>query len=240
MGFLRLPALAAVAALCSLLASCIDGHEEIWVNADGSGRAELRYDIPAKAARFQGGEAGVSRLVGSLLKEMPSHSHEVVKDGDRLKVRVNLSFRSPDQIKSLAASAGSAKAPSSFQHLAGIFRIAREMRTVNFTRTISPARALPTSFIPREELEGRKLTYIVHLPVAATESSATRVENGGRTLIWDETLTAAIREPVVVHFKADFPVPRWVIATGIAGFIVLAAAGAVVFRLVMKRRMTQG
>ena len=57
-----------------LLASCIDGREEVWVNADGSGRADVSYSLPVAAARFQGGEAGVRRKIEGVLKEAPGIS----------------------------------------------------------------------------------------------------------------------------------------------------------------------
>ena len=98
----------------------------------------------------------------------------------------------------------------------------RDLLDVDFTRTVSPAKALPVAFIPSSEFEDRKLTYIVHLPVPVVETNANRVEDGGRTLTWEQPLTAAIRTPIIVHFKAKIPLPPWLIA-GIWGVVILIA-----------------
>jgi hypothetical protein len=213
---------AAIAILCALLSSCINGREEIWLNADGSGRADLFYDVPAAAARFQGGAAGIDKLIGSLIEKLPDHSHEITQQDDRLKVRVKVSFKSPEELTSLTSSVSGRKVPSSLEHLGGIFEVKQDLLDVDFTRTISPAKALPVAFIPRSEFENRKLTYIVHLPVRAVETNADRVENGGRTLTWEQPLAAAIREPIVVHFKAKIPLPAWLIAA-VWGVVILIA-----------------
>ena len=42
-----------IASLCliaALLSSCIDGREEFWLRGDGSGAAEVVYEVPAAAA----------------------------------------------------------------------------------------------------------------------------------------------------------------------------------------------
>ncbi|MBX3739697.1 MAG: hypothetical protein KF712_01795 [Akkermansiaceae bacterium] len=218
-----------------LLTSCIDGREEVWLAADGSGRAHFRYDIPATAAKFQGGMKGVEELLDSLLADFPGSTREVVVDGDRLKVEVKLAFKSVDEISEMTSSLEGRRVPGSMEHLAGIFDVKREGLAVDFTRTVSPGKALPTAFIPASEFRDRRLTYILHLPVVPQESTATRTENGGLTQIWDQPLSAAIRRPVVIHFKAKIPVPGWIIAAG-AGLVSVMAGGVFVVVRKMRRR----
>ncbi len=221
-------------AACSLLlSSCIDGREEVWLEADGSGRAHFRYDIPATAAKFQGGTKGVEELLDSLLADFPGSTRDVAIDGDRLRVEVKLAFASVEEISKMKSSMDGQRVPGSMEHLAGVFDVKREGLSVDFTRTVSPGKALPTSFIPASEFRDRRLTYILHLPVVPQESTATRTENGGLTQIWDQPLSAAIRKPVVIHFKAKIPVPGWIIATG-AGLASVMACG--VFLVVRKMR----
>lgn len=232
MTFLRAIALAALAVVSLSLTSCIDGREEVWLNGDGSGRAHFTYDIPATAAKFQGGIEGVMELLDSVLKDFPSATREVTQQGDRLKVDVRLNFASADEIARISSSASGGKAPPSFKHLAGIFEVSRHLRTVDFTRTVSPGKALPTAFIPASEFKDRKLTYILHLPVVPTESTADRVEDGGLTQIWEQPLTAALRKPMVIHFKAKIPIPGWLIGAVVG--VVLGIAG--VFYVMLRRR----
>jgi hypothetical protein len=230
MIFFRLTALAILAIVTPLLSSCIDGREEVWVNADGSGRADLRYEVPATAARLRGGEEGVRQLIADLLKDTPTATHEVVQEGDRLKIRVKMDFQSPGDLKSITSSSSAKqKAPASFQYLAGKFDVRRDFRTVDFTRTISPGKALPTVLIPPSEFKDRKLTYILHLPMVPSETTATRVENNGRTLVWEKPLSGDIRQPLVVHFKAKIPVPPWLIASAAGVALLLLSVPALLF-----------
>lgn len=202
----------AVIAAC-LLTSCIDCHEEIWLEADGSGRADISYTLPAAAAKFQGGEDGVRKLIGKFLAEtnaVHSSNCEVTTEGDRLKIRVRASFDSALDLKEISTGGPMSQLPSSASTLAGKVEASVKGRTVDLTRTISPGAALPGSmFMPASNFEGHRLVYIIHLPTAAEESNATRTQDDGRTLVWDFPLEHAIRTPVSTHFKAEIPIPRW-------------------------------
>ncbi|RYD32409.1 MAG: hypothetical protein EOP87_12880 [Verrucomicrobiaceae bacterium] len=224
-----------LAACALLLSSCIDGREEVWLEADGSGRAHFRYDIPATAAKFQGGTEGVEDLLDSLLKDFPGSSREVAIDGDRLKVEVKLAFASVSEISKMKSSISRQRVPGSMEHLAGIFDVKREGLSVDFTRTVSPGKALPTAFIPASEFRDRSLSYILHLPVVPEASTATRTENGGLTQIWEQPLSAAIRQPVVIHFKAKIPVPGWIIAAGVGALSVMAGGIFLMVRRIRRR-----
>lgn len=231
--------LAIVAAL--LLASCIDGREEIWLNADGSGRADIRYSLPAAAARFQGGAEGVGRMLGEFLKTAPglTHSnHEVVTEGDRLKIRVQASFDSARDLGKVSRSDPMHKLPSSANGLAGEVKVAMDGRTIDFSRKIAAGNALPgIGFMPGSPMKDRNLTYILHLPVAAVESNAMRVENEGRTLVWDYPLAQAVKGPVVTRFKVRVPVPGWLWATGAGGVAVVAAGMVFSWRRFLRRNV---
>lgn len=209
-----------------VLVSCIDSREEIWLHANGSGRADVSYSLPAVAARFQGGEAGVGRLIGEFLKKTPAittSSFEVVTDQDRLKIHILATFDSALDLKEISKGKSLEKLPSSATHLAGEISVALHGRTVGFSRTIAPGKALPGAiFLPPSQFQGRNLTYIIHLPAAASESNATRTEDAGRTLVWDYPLAEAIQNPVTLRFKAKIPIPAWASAA-LAGVVLLLA-----------------
>ena len=222
-----------------LLLSCIDGREEIWLNPNGSGRADVSYSLPAAAARFQGGEAGVRRMIGDFLKDTPAitnSSYEVGTEGDRLNIRVQATFESARDLQKVSQGGGQDKLPSSARHLAGEMTVNVDGRTVDFARTIAPGKALPGAmFLPASQFEGRNLTYIIHLPTAATETNATRIDDGGRTLTWDYPLAGAVRNPFTLRFKAKIPIPKWMLAS--AGAAALAAGGLVFFACRKSRRV---
>ena len=222
-----------------LLVSCIDGREEIWLNADGSGRADFNYSFPASAARFQGGEAGVRKLIGKALadsKDLKSSLVEVKSEQDRIAVHVQVAFDSVKDIASLAPGPESPeKIPPAVEGLAGKFEVVAKGRHVNLSRTVSASQALPGSiFMPASNFAGRKLVYILHLPQLPDESNATRVEDGGKTLIWEVPLTQALKQPLLIHFKATVPIPRSWIAVGCGSGLLLIALA--VFGMVKWRK----
>jgi hypothetical protein len=221
------------ALIACLLSSCIDGHEEIWLNADGSGRAEVIYTVPAEAARFQGGEAGLGRLIGNFLKQatpLSNSSYQISTEGDRLKIQVNAAFKSALQLKKLSKGTADSKLPAAARYLAGEVDTHLSGRTLHFARTISPGKALPgSSFIPSSQTQSRKLTYIIHLPMAIEDSNATRTEDQGRTLIWDYPLVQALKQPFTTQFTAKVPIPTWAIFA--VSLIILAITAGIIWML---------
>jgi hypothetical protein len=218
-----------------LLASCIDGREEIWLHADGSGRAEVSYSLPAAAAKLQGGDTGVQRMIEGFLKDTPAISTsncEVTTVGDRMHIRVQTTFDSALELKDISMGAALNKLPSSATGLTGDFKVDVRGLTVDFSRTIKAGEALPgAGFMPVSRFKDRQLTYIIHLPEAATDSNATRIEDSGRTLVWDFPLAVAIQGPVVTRFTAPVPLPRWAAATGwVSAALVVLLAGRKLFR----------
>lgn len=216
-----------------LLSACIDGHEEIWLEANGSGRAEISYSLPQAAARFQGGEAGVSEMIEKFLADNPairSSSHRVRTEGDRLEIFVTATFGSALDLKEFATGPSLEALPSSASALAGEVMIETRGRTVDFARRIAPGSALPgASLLPASNFEGRSLRYTIHLPVAPLESNATRSLNGGRTLVWDFPLADAIRSPITTRFVAKVPIPPWLVAA--SALLLLSAAGLAFFAI---------
>jgi len=217
----------------SLLVSCIDGREEFWLNPDGSGKADISYTIPEVAAKFQGGAPGVSAMLGTFLAETPaikSSSHTVTILDGRMTIHVSASFDSLADFKQIGESQGTKSLPSSASGLTGEVEVTRDGRTFEFSRKIDAAKALPGSlFLPAKEFRDHKLTYIVHLPLAAAGSNALRTTDGGKTLVWEFPLAEAIKRPVEARFSATVPVPGWLLAsTGVGAILIALSAFFVV------------
>ena len=237
--FIRLLACAA----CLTLFSCIDGHEEYWLEADGSGRAAIHYEVPAAFAASLGGTPGVEALLDRFIRETPTLTNatrQVTRNGDRLTVELNASFRSVLELIT-AVSGDSALsggvAGSALDPLIGQFDVRQQGLTVDFTRTVFPAKALPGSFfLPAAQLDGRHLVYILHLPVPAQESNATRTEENGRTLIWDQPFKGGAVEQLPLRFKANLPLPWGLIAGGTAGLAGVLGLAVLAFRRLRRRR----
>jgi hypothetical protein len=211
--FIRLLAIASA----FFLVSCIDGYEEIWLNADGSGRAEVTYSIPSAAARFQGGESGVREMVEKFLKDAPgikTSSHEVTSIDGRLNLHVKVTFDSALDLQEISQSDSIRKLPDSATGLTGVIQVNVSGRSVVVERRLDVGKALPgSSLIPISNWDGHGLTYIVHLPLAATESNAGKVTDSGKKLEWNFPLAEAIKGPMTTRFVAPVPIPSWLIAS---------------------------
>lgn len=204
-------------AAAGLLVSCIDGREEIWLAADGSGLADAAYSLPASVAKLQGGEANIRSMIEEFLDNTPaisSSSCEVTTEEDRLKIRVQATFTSALDLKDISAGSAINKLPAAATGLTGEIKTEVHGLSVDFARTMRLGDALPGSqFISASHLAGRNLTYIIHLPKTATDSNATRTEDSGRTLIWDFPLAQALKGPITIRLTAPIPIPNWAIAT---------------------------
>jgi len=210
--------------LCLLVVSCLDSKEEFWINADGSGAAEATYDLPTSAVRLGGGEAEIRKSIETMLAENPSlHSEilDIVTTGVRTKIHLRLTFDSAIKLVDLSKPESTQSLPATARQLAGTFDFRLKGREFELNRTIEANKAFAGGlFMPRKEIEGRKLLYILHLPQPPVESNATRTENNGSTLIWDYTLEEALKKPLTTRVKAQIPLPWWVFAS--AAGIVLA------------------
>lgn len=198
-------------AAAALAASCIDGHEEYWIDAHGGGRAEIRYSIPESFARMEGGDAGIRKIVSDFLKETPaitSSEYNVVTANRVTTVTLHAKFDSALKLAEVADGPSSHNLPAAAHHLLGEIKTKTKGLTVELTRTTTPAQAIPGStWLPVTSFEEKNLTYITHLPHPAEESNATRTEDGGRTLIWEIPLSETLKSPAVIHFKMEIPIP---------------------------------
>ncbi len=203
--------------LCLLVASCIDCKEELWIHADGSGAAEATYDLPSSAVRLGGGEEKIRKSIDTLLAENPSlhqEAFDIVTAEGRTKIHLRLRFESALKLVDLSKLKSTESLPATAQQLAGTFDFRLKGLEFELNRTIEANKAFVGGlFMPRKEIAGRKLLYILHLPQPPVESNATRTEDNGSTLIWDYSLEEALKGPVTTRFKAQIPIPWWAYAT---------------------------
>lgn len=220
--------------IAGFLASCVDSREEYWLDADGSGRAEITYHLPAAAAAVHGGESGLREMIAGVLNEMSeiaSSACDVATEEKRVRVKINISFDSALALREIGQEASLKALPAAASHLAGEVTAGLRGRTLEYTRKISASKALPGwAFLSASQLDGHRMTYIMHLPFAPMESNATRVENSGRTLIWDLSLRQALQSPVVTRFKMQIPIPWPVVA------IIVISLSAIAFGIIFSRR----
>lgn len=225
--------------LCLLIVSCIDCKEELWVNPDGSGAAEATYDLPSSAVLLGGGEAKIRATIATLLSENPGLHQEaldIVSTRGRTRIHLRLRFESALKLVDLSKPESTGSLPATAQQLAGTFDFRLSGREFELNRTIEANKAFAGGlFMPRREIEGRRLLYILHLPQPPVESNATRTENNGSTLIWDYSLEEALKRPVTTRVKARIPIPWWVPFSAI---LLLGGLATLVIRWRSRRRMS--
>ena len=223
---------------CLLLSSCFDIHEEVWIAADGSGRAELVYSVPSSAVKLAGGKDALELKIREAIAAQPElrlDRLEVLTDGKRSAVEVTLSTGSVYSLRNLDEKNERRDLPAAAVDLAGKFDVRLSGLNVDFSRTVRVREALGLAAlaIRESDREQRRLRYVVHLPAPALESNATETAEGGRTLVWESSLGEALRTPVITRFKARLPIPR---AVWFASALVTTALTGLIFWLRAARR----
>lgn len=208
-----------------LLGSCIDSREEFWLEANGSGRAQMQFSIPTSAASMCGGNEGIRRMIDHLGQSGPTlhhFHHTITTKADRTRIDISFAFDSPRDLEALREGEAFKTLPGAATHMAGEVKTEIHGLSVDYQRTIAVGKAMPGAFLlPESKFAGCHLLTIMHLPVVASRTNATRVENGGRTLIWDTPMAKAVKSPVIHQVEFPIPIPR-VIYLGLAALVIIA------------------
>lgn len=229
--------LAALAALA--LSACFDIREELHIHRDGSGKAALDYTVPASALLLAGGKEGMEEKIRALIASQPKLRLDAVTvdqaGPDEARIAVKISTDSMLALLDMQESEAFGELPSAARKLAGHIDLRLRGLDLHFLRTVEVREALGLGAlaISGKERAKRTLTYIVHLPKAASESNATTVADHGRTLIWEATLGEALRRPLVTRFRAPLPIP-WYVHAGVLALILGLAGWAL--RVIRRRR----
>ena len=227
-----------LAALSAAMVSSNDLREEVWLNPDGSGRARIEAEMSSAVAGLQGGEAEIRRQIEEMLATQAGFRAPVIEitNGNR-KVRVvtRFAFESASDLLVDSTAQGASAKPSRIEHMIGEIEAAQSGWTLRIRRKMNHGKAFPgASMLPTARLDGYNLTTILHLPSRPVSSNANRVENNGQTLIWEQPLSHALRNPAEqqVSIQNAFP---WVPVSGIAAAIAITC-GFFIFRPTREKR----
>ena len=220
-----------------LFSSCLDCHEEVWLNSDASGKAQVKISLPLQAAKIHGGENGIRALVTDYLEStsaFTSYTVETTALGDQLKINVNMTFDNALNLVNVTSGPTYENLPSAASDLIGNTKIEFQGTNLSFLRQINLTQTIPGAvFIPRDQLKGHNLTTIIHLPKAATSHNAHTIEEFGKTLIWITPLASALRAPINQTFIMQLPIP-WLTICGVILLLILIIAG--VFYCIYRRK----
>ncbi|MGB6221572.1 hypothetical protein [Haloferula sp.] len=222
---------------CLLLSSCFDIREEIWIHADGSGRGEFDYSIPASALALVGGEQGLRTKVLSIIESEPDiqlDEFRLTTSGDDVIIKLKVSVGSMLSLIDLQNSAAVKNLPDSASGFIGSFEVGIKGLSVDFRRHVDLKNSLGIGAlaISSNQRKARRLNYTIHLPNVATRHNATKTADQGRTLIWEHSLGEALSSPLDTDFQMRIPIPWWAYAL----FALCAALFAWVLSRVWRRR----
>ncbi|MFC7338464.1 hypothetical protein ACFQY0_14815 [Haloferula chungangensis] len=219
---------------CWLLSSCFDVREEIWVAADGSGRAEMTYTVPATSLKLIGGESELRNQIHKLIDSEPElQLDELTITTSEGEAAITLKASTPSMLSLIEMQDNEVirnlpKAASSF---AGEFDVEWEGLAIDFDRRIDLQRALGFAAlaVSSDQRRKRSLQYIIHLPNRAAVHNATRTEDEGRTLIWEFSLGDALASPLEIDFLVHIPIPWWV-------YLILTLIAVLIIAILVKAR----
>ncbi|MFN4944102.1 MAG: hypothetical protein ACK5G9_09970 [Akkermansiaceae bacterium] len=228
-----------IACLAALLvSSCLDSHEEVWINADASGKARVQLSLPTSAVVANGGEKEIRSMIINYFESTPvftSYALETSTLKDQLKIDLTMTFENAFDLKDSISSPEFQKLPDAADDLLGKFKAEIQERKLTFHRQIDLTKTIPGSvFIPNEQLKDHKLVTIIHLPKAASSHNAHSIENSGKTLIWSTPIATAFRDPLSQSFIMPLPIP-W-IKIGSTALAVIVLIGAIFYYIHSKNK----
>jgi|AntRauTorckE6833_2_1112554.scaffolds.fasta_scaffold10395_2 hypothetical protein len=214
-------------ALALFFGSCLDSHEEVWLNADASGTARITVQMPADVGNLHGGPAAIENKLIEYFDATPaftSHSVETSTGDDRLKIEVAFTFADAMKLVDATDPESLKVLPAGIENFIPETAVDFEGLNLVFKRRTELFKVIPGAvFFPKDRLEGHGLTTIVHLPKAARTHNATSTENNGKTLIWKTPLANAFAQPVDNNFTMPLPIP----------WLTIAVSGSLVILLVL-------
>jgi len=223
-----------------LLNSCIDGEEEVFINADGSGRIKVQYRVPGMI--FSDAEA--KELIAIIEKEAGEKENlEIVTNrvdsqkGQKV-IQIEIKAASVLELEGMLDDHGGegedgekrSKTDKLLHALLGDMKVSISGLTATVKRDVDLESLLNEYLGQRGALllGESEFRYSVHLPKAATESNAHELRNEGKTLQWTYKLRECQKTPILMSVKAPIPVPWWVY-TLVAGTVLLLGWGIFAF-----------
>ncbi|MBG7607203.1 MAG: hypothetical protein IZT59_04115 [Verrucomicrobia bacterium] len=228
----------AILLIATVLPSCLDSEEEIWINADSSGAGRISITVPSAATTLHGGQAGIKKIAEDFLKSTPAFSSYLVETKtENKRTTLNAAFTFDNALDFLDSSFAENldSLPGSGSEFAGTTKVAFQGLNIAFSRRTELSKAIRGAiFFPQSQLTGHEVKTTFHLPKAATSHNATSTADGGRTLIWITPLATAIRKPVETNFTMPLPIP-W-LTIGVTTLMVILLLAALAYYLIRRRK----
>lgn len=215
-------------AMCALVCSCIDGEEEIFLNADGSGSVKVEYRVPALMISEEDARALEESInvgvVGNPHLELVTN--EVVLDEGYRVIRIEVKSDNVMALKKQRGNKDPEVSSGLLNTIVGKITADVEGSSARIRRGVDLAPVLDGKGSPAM-LGESEFRYILHLPKAAKEHNAHEVSNEGKTLHWTYKLADTKSKPIELTVLAPLPIPWWVYL--VAGILCLLIGVAIIY-----------
>jgi len=219
-----------LAIVLTLLNSCIDGEEEVFIKADGSARVKAVYRVPGMIFSAEDAEELRTNITEEVGKEkhLKLLTNTVEKENGTRVITVELEIDNMMELEGALAvhtpGVKPSKADKMLHAIMGNITVTLRGLSADLTREVDLASLLEGQLgrSGAAMLGESEFRYTVHLPEAVEESNAHTVENGGLTLKWRYRLSECLQKPIVLHMVAPIPLPWWIYAVGIVVLLLLA------------------
>lgn len=231
-----------MAILLMLLNSCIDGDEEVFIHADGSGRMKVQYRVPSMVMSDKDSAELVElieRKVGREDKLTLITNRVEEKHGQKV-IEIEIAATSVIELQELlvenesltGGGAAPGKSNKMLQSLLGDAQVDVDGGIVGVTRDVNLDSLLSEYLGKRGAtlLGDSEFRYTVHLPEAAEQSNAHDILSGGKTLKWTFLLRECQQHPIRMEFKAPIPIPWWIYALLVMVICGLVFVGWLIFK----------
>ena len=221
--------------LTFLLSSCIDGEEEIHINADGSARMKAMYSLPAlifsdeDAASLReliereiGKEETVDLLTNTVEKVSGKQIITIeVETADLRNLEKLLSQVDDGHDSGDGGEEGKEKSDLILRALLGDLTYEREGLAVAANRKIDLAPLLDKFAGDRwhSMVGDSEFRYTIHFPEALKSTNAHKLSNDGKSAMWSYKLADSKNGPFELDMLVPIPLPWWVFAG--LGLVVL-------------------
>lgn len=224
-----------------LLASCIDGEEEIVISADGSAWVKAVYRVPGLLLSAEDGEKLRSSIETELggSKDLRLLTNTVEKQNgkrvivleletdDLLALEGCLPEHGPDHVSGMGDKI--------LHAIIGRISLSLNGLSANMTREVD-LKPLLDEYLGSKgasTLGDSEFRYAIHLPYPVESSNAHEVSDDGKTLRWKHKLADHRNAPIELLLTTSIPIPWWVYAVLIS--LLLAVAWAIRMRVKRSR-----
>ena len=214
---------------CCLMYACIEGEEDVWIEADGSARIVATYRVPAMLLSEKDSEQ-FKQSVESGIGANP-HLRLVTNRVDREQGRrvIRLEIET-DQIAALEDLGGKpdpniqpTKSSRILNAILGTIEMNMEGLNVSLRREVD-LKPLLDKYVGKNAsamLDDSEFRYTIHLPKGVKNSNAHEVSENGQVLRWRYNLGELKGEPIVMHMIAPVPIPWWLYVVVVAIALVI-------------------